>query len=73
MPGQYLTDPDVPLEDLIAGWPQTKSVFLRHKMLCVGCLIGPFHTVSDACREYHLNEDAFMQELKKAAHLAQEF
>lgn len=69
MPCPKLTDPDLPLEDLMAEWPQTISVFLRHKMLCVGCMVSPFHTVTDACREYHLNEEAFMCELLAAAQL----
>jgi hypothetical protein len=38
-------------------------------MLCVGCLISPFHTVSDACAEYHLDEEAFVAELMQAAGL----
>lgn len=64
-----LTDPDLPLDELMTQWPETVSVFLKHGMLCVGCLISPFHTVTDACREYHLNEDAFLTELMEAAGL----
>ena len=56
-------DPDLPLSELMTHWPQTIQVFLRHKMLCVGCMVGPFHTVMDACAEYHLDYDAFMDEL----------
>lgn len=70
MPCLKLTDPDLPLQDLMTEWPQTVAVFLRHKMLCVGCLVSPFHTVTDACREYGLNEDAFLCELIVAAGLA---
>ncbi len=62
-----LDDPDLPLADLMAEWPQTIPVFLRHKMLCVGCLISPFHTIIDACAEYDLDEDAFVSELQDAA------
>ena len=61
-----LDDPDLPLEDLMSLWPQTIPVFLRHNMLCVGCLIAPFHTVIDACAEYNLNVAAFYQELDAA-------
>ena len=59
-------DPDLPLSDLMTDWPQTIPVFLRHRMLCVGCLINPFHTVVDACAEYHLDEDLFIEELRQA-------
>ena len=62
-----LDDPDLPLADLMTEWPQTIPVFMRHRMLCVGCLVSPFHTVADACAEYHLDEDRFLAELKHAA------
>ncbi|WP_171130326.1 MULTISPECIES: DUF1858 domain-containing protein [unclassified Ruegeria] len=64
-----LNDPDLPLSDLISSWPQTIAVFNRHKMLCVGCLISPFHTIVDACAEYGLEEDTFIAELMEAAGL----
>ncbi len=64
-----LTDPDLPLDELMDRWPQTVSVFLQHRMLCVGCMISPFHTVTDACREYHLNQESFVSELLTAAGL----
>ncbi len=59
-------DPDLPLSELMTHWPQTIPVFLRHKMLCVGCMVCPFHTIVDACAEYHLDYDAFMAELTQA-------
>jgi hybrid cluster-associated redox disulfide protein len=60
-------DPDLALVDLMTLWPETIPVFVRHRMLCVGCLIGPFHTVTDACAEYHLDEKAFLAEVLQAA------
>ncbi|EKE44837.1 hypothetical protein OCGS_1070 [Oceaniovalibus guishaninsula JLT2003] len=61
-----LDDPDLPLAEMMTHWPQTVPVFLSHRMLCVGCLINPFHTIVDACREYDLDEIAFVEELKAA-------
>ena len=58
-----LDDPDLPLSELLSVWPQTVPVFLRHGMLCVGCLVNPFHTVTDACLEYRLDEEVFLAEL----------
>ncbi|MCR9110720.1 DUF1858 domain-containing protein [Marivita sp. XM-24bin2] len=62
-----IDDPNISLADLMTLWPQTISVFVKYKMLCVGCLVSPFHTIADACAEYHLDEKAFISELKKAA------
>lgn len=64
-----IVDTDMPLADLMTRWPKTIPVFVRHRMLCVGCLISPFHTVVDACAEYGLDEDAFVAELLEAAML----
>ena len=51
MKHNHIDDPDLPLGALMTQWPDTITVFMRHKMLCVGCLVNPFHTVSDACAE----------------------
>lgn len=60
---QDLDDPHLPLNELMTLWPETITVFLCHKMLCVGCLVGSFHTVVDACHAYDLDEAAFRAEL----------
>jgi len=59
-------DPDLMLDELMQRWPETIPVFVRHKMLCVGCLVTPFHTVIDACAEYGLDPDTFRRELSDA-------
>lgn len=61
-----LSDPDLVLADLLEAWPETIPVFLRHRMLCVGCLVNPFHTIADACAEYDLDQDRFVEELSAA-------
>lgn len=62
-----IDDPDLPLHDLMNAWPETISVFLRHRMLCVGCLVAPFHTVVDSCVEHKVDETQFRAELHAAA------
>lgn len=62
-----LDDPELPLSELMAQWPETVAVFNRRRMLCVGCLVSPFHTIVDCCREYDLDETAFLAELMHAA------
>ena len=64
MQRKRLDDPDLPLEDLMEAWPETIAVFMRHDMLCVGCLVNPFHSVIDACAEYGLDVDSFYAELR---------
>ncbi|MCQ0091880.1 DUF1858 domain-containing protein [Roseovarius sp. M141] len=57
---------DRTLSEIMSTWPQTVPVFLRHGMHCIGCQIGPFHTIADACAEYHLDEADFRRELQCA-------
>ena len=57
---------DMNLSELMNRWPGTVPVFLRYRMLCVGCLVTPFHTVSDACTAYDLDETRFWEELERA-------
>lgn len=64
------TDMNGPLSEIMRKWPQTVPVFLRHRMHCVGCRIGPFHTIGDACAEYGLDEAAFRREIRQAINAA---
>ena len=66
MPQKTFDDPDLTLKELMDRWPQTIEVFMRHHMICVGCLINPFHAVIDACDEYHMDYDTFIEELRIA-------
>jgi hybrid cluster-associated redox disulfide protein len=53
----------MPVDEIMRRWPKTIEVMIRHDMLCVGCPIGIFHTVTDACSEHEVDEDAFVEEL----------
>jgi hybrid cluster-associated redox disulfide protein len=61
-----LNDPDLPITDMMRRWPETMSVFISHGMLCVGCMIGPFHSIDDACAEYCLDPETLLAELRAA-------
>jgi hybrid cluster-associated redox disulfide protein len=54
------------VDDVMRRWPATIRVFLDHKMLCVGCPIGCFHTVEDACREHGIDRIRFLAALHAA-------
>jgi hybrid cluster-associated redox disulfide protein len=51
------------VDDVMSRSPQAIPVFLRFKMRCVGCPIGCFHTVDDACREHGVDREAFLAAL----------
>ena len=45
------------IDDVMRRWPRTIRVLMRRRMLCIGCPIGIFHTVADACRAHEIDED----------------
>lgn len=63
MRGYVSLDPDMSMDDIMRKWPQTIAVLIRHGMLCIGCPIAIFHTVTEACEEHGVDETAFVKEL----------
>lgn len=59
-------DPDLTTEELMRRWPQTVVVLIRHGMLCVGCPIAGFHTLTEACNEHAVDEEIFLRDLEQA-------
>jgi hybrid cluster-associated redox disulfide protein len=59
-------DPDMPLDEIMRRWPSTIAVMIRHRMLCIGCPIGSFHTIVEACAEHGVDEALFADELLAA-------
>lgn len=55
------------VDDVMREWPATIRVFLDLRFMCVGCPIGCFHSVADACREHHADLDAVLDRLEAAA------
>ena len=55
--------PTLTVERLFAQWPQTISVFLRHRYGCIGCLMAPFDTVHDVARNYQVDVAELLAEL----------
>ncbi len=55
--------PGPPLSDLFRRHPETAAVFIDFGFLCVGCPAAPFHTITDACREYRTDEAVFRAEI----------
>lgn len=51
------------VDEIMRRWPVTIRVFIRYRMLCIGCPIGIFHTVKDACEAHDLDREIFSGEL----------
>jgi hybrid cluster-associated redox disulfide protein len=59
--------PDILVDDVMRRWPATIRVFLDFKFMCVGCPIGIFHSVEEACAEHKADRDLFLAALNAAA------
>ena len=59
-------NPAMTVDEIMRRWPATIRVFIRNRMLCIGCPIGIFHTVKDACEAHLLDEESFARELLAA-------
>ena len=55
------------VDEVMRGEPWTIRVFLAFRMGCVGCPLACFHTVTDACREHHIDRNAFLAALHDRA------
>jgi hybrid cluster-associated redox disulfide protein len=55
------------VDDVMQRWPATIRIFLDFRMDCVGCPIGSFHTIDEACREHRIAIDGFLAKLRAAA------
>ena len=59
-------NPDMSVDEIMRRWPATIRVMIRHRMLCIGCPIGIFHTVADAAAAHAMDEAGFSAELLAA-------
>lgn len=58
--------------EVLAHWPQTILIFIRHRMACVGCPIAPFETLAEVAEIYGLDVDRFLSELEQSIQQSEE-
>jgi len=63
---------ELTVASVLARWPQTIPIFLRHRMACVGCPIAPFETLTDVTAIYGLDLSRFLEELELLIELEEE-
>ena len=66
MTRSWTPDPDMTMDAIMRAWPVTISVLIRPRMLCIGCPVATFHTLSEACRAHGIDERVFMSDLENA-------
>lgn len=56
---------DLSVKEIMDRWPQTASAFIARRMHCVGCPIGPFHTIADAAAEHQLDASELLEVIQR--------
>ncbi|MCB8836773.1 DUF1858 domain-containing protein [Aurantimonas sp. VKM B-3413] len=63
MPHLSAIRPDLAVDDLLRRHKAAIPVFIRRRMLCVGCPFAPIHTIADACLEHGVELESLLAEL----------
>jgi hybrid cluster-associated redox disulfide protein len=62
--GAFNIEPDLTVFDLLEKWPLTITVFQDYRMGCVGCVMAPFETLTEATEIYKIPLNQFIFDLK---------
>ncbi|MGO9173332.1 MAG: DUF1858 domain-containing protein [Rhodomicrobium sp.] len=57
---------DLSVDTVMRSWPGTTRAFLAFGMKCIGCPIGSFHSVEEACQEHGVDLGSFLAALSNA-------
>ncbi len=56
---------DMSIDDALTAQPRLAGLFVRHRMICVGCGIARFHTLREAAELYEIDPDEFNREVER--------
>ena len=60
-------DSKMTVNELMRTHPPTIGVFMKRKMLCIGCPTETFHTLEDVARIHGIALEQLLKELQAAA------
>jgi hybrid cluster-associated redox disulfide protein len=66
MQAQVITA-DMPIGEVVARYPRTIHVFMRHGLRCVGCAVAQFENIRQGAESHGINVDALMKDLNETA------
>lgn len=64
-------DSKMTVSELITAHPETIDVFIKRKMLCVGCPTEAFHTLADVARIYGIPLEELIKEFSEIINIPQ--
>lgn len=66
MMAEKLIHPEISVAEVMERWPETASVFLKHRTACIGCELASFDSLADAARNYQLSVDELLNDLEES-------
>jgi len=61
-----MIDPQTTVSELMREHPQVIGLFIKRKMLCVGCPSQRYHSLEDVARLYGFDRDEFLETITQA-------
>lgn len=55
------------VDEVLENWPETAQVFVRNHTECIGCYAVRFCTLADVARDYALDLETLLKELRSAS------
>ena len=52
---------ELTVSEIMRRWPATMRLFIDRRLLCVGCPIAPFHTLTDVAREHGITHESLIE------------
>ena len=62
-----MIDLQLTMDKVLQRWPQTFTVFMKHKTKCVGCFMQQFCTLKDVATTYGLSLETLIDEIMTAS------
>jgi hybrid cluster-associated redox disulfide protein len=56
---------DNTIEEVVAKYPETMMVFMKHGLHCVGCHVSAFESIEEGAMAHGINVDALVSDLNK--------
>ncbi|MGI6066648.1 MAG: DUF1858 domain-containing protein [Bacillota bacterium] len=57
---------DMGIMEVVAKWPDTAEVFMKHGMGCLGCAAARFENIEQGASAHGMDVDALIKDLNKA-------
>ena len=62
---------DLTVSEIMRRWPAAMRLFIDRRLLCVGCPIAPFHTLTDVARAHGVDYDDLLEAVLTIANAEQ--